>query len=62
MTINEIQNKYGQTWTTEQLQADFNVEGFCFGYVVARLKESGVRGSLSFQHRPRVYHSWVSYD
>ena len=45
----------GQTWTTEQLRADFAVEGFAAPFVVVRRRSDGVRGSLMFRHSPRVY-------
>ena len=62
MTESEIRTEYGRTWDTEQLQTDFNVEGFGYGYCVATRKSDGQRGSLRFQHRPRLYYGWVSYD
>jgi hypothetical protein len=45
----------GQTWTTEQLQEDFAVEGFAAPFVVVRRKSDGVKGTLEFTHSPRVY-------
>ena len=46
MTIEEVGVKYGETWDTEQLMADFTVEGFGYGYVVARRRGTDQRGSL----------------
>jgi hypothetical protein len=48
----------GQTWTTEQLQKDFEVLGFMAPYVTARRRADGVLGSLEFTHSPRVYFAW----
>jgi hypothetical protein len=48
----------GQTWTTEQLQADFEVTGFAAPFVVVRCKSDGAAGSLEFAHYPRVYFGW----
>lgn len=45
----------GETWTTEELQRDFTVEGFAAPFVVVRRKSDGVRGSLEFSHSPRLY-------
>ena len=45
----------GQTWTTEQLREQFEVEGFMAPYVVVRRRSDGVRGTLMFHHAPRVY-------
>ena len=48
----------GQTWTTEELQADFEVRGFLAPYVVVRRKADGLVGSLMFRHSPRLYFGW----
>ena len=45
----------GQTWTTEQLREEFEVQGFAAPFVVVRRKTDGVRGTLMFRHDPRVY-------
>lgn len=45
----------GETWTTEELQRDFVVEGFSAPYVVVRRKSDNKRGTLEFTHNPRVY-------
>lgn len=45
----------GQTWNTEELQRDYEVLGFSAPYVVIVRKADGVKGSLQFDHRPRVY-------
>jgi hypothetical protein len=47
-----------QTWTTEQLQADFDVLGFAAPFVVVRRKSDGAKGSLEFVHAPRRYFGW----
>lgn len=43
------------TWDTEALERDFEVLGFSAPFVVAKRRSDGVRGSLEFTHRPRVY-------
>ena len=45
----------GETWTTEELQRDFSVEGFAAPYVIVRRKSDGAKGTLEFTHSPRVY-------
>ena len=45
----------GQTWTTEQLREEFEVQGFMAPFVVVLRKSDGVRGTLTFRHAPRVY-------
>lgn len=44
-----------QTWTTLELQRDFDVEGFMAPFVVVRRKADGVRGTMLFKHDPRIY-------
>ena len=43
------------TWTTKELQDEFEVLGFSLGYCVVRRKSDGVVGSLAFDHAPRIY-------
>lgn len=50
-----LEAEHGQVWDTQQLGQDFNVEGFLAPYVVVRRKSDGQRGSLMFQHNPRLY-------
>lgn len=45
-------------WTTEELQRDFEVEGFLAPFVVVRRRSDGARGTLLFTHAPRVYYDW----
>ena len=50
-----LEAKYGQVWSTEELGRDFTVLGFMAPLVVVRRRADGVRGSLEFQHHPRLY-------
>jgi hypothetical protein len=45
----------GPTWTTEEMQRDFEPQGFAAPYLVVRRRADGVRGTLTFTHRPRIY-------
>ena len=51
--------EYGQLWDTQQLAQDFEVIGFLAPLVVVRRKVDGVKGSLEFQHSPRLYWGFV---
>jgi hypothetical protein len=44
-----------QTWTTEQMTADFEVLEYAAPYVAVRRKADSVVGTLEFTHSPRVY-------
>jgi hypothetical protein len=52
----------GQTWTTEELQRDFDVVAFQAPFVEVRRKSDGAVGSLRFDHSPRVYYDFVIYQ
>jgi hypothetical protein len=48
----------GVTWTTDELQRDFEVLGFAAPFVVVRRRSDGMKGSLTFRHNPRIYYGW----
>ena len=50
---------HGQVWTTEELGGDFEVIGFLAPFVVVRRRSDGRKGSLEFQHNPRLYFNFV---
>lgn len=54
----ELEAKHGQVWDTAELGRDFEVLGFAAPFVVVRRRSDGVRGSLMFQHTPRLYYGW----
>jgi hypothetical protein len=45
-------------WNTEALRRDFEVLGFCAPFVVVRRRSDGKKGSLQFNHNPRIYFGW----
>ena len=50
-----LEEKHGQVWNTQQLQADFDVLQFAAPLIVVRHKTTGQMGSMFFQHQPRFY-------
>lgn len=50
-----LEAKHGQVWDTEELRRDFEVLGFAAPLIVVRRRSDGVKGSLYFQHSPRLY-------
>jgi len=50
-----LEAKHGQVWSTDELREEFNVLGFMAPYVVVSRKSDDVKGSLKFQHNPRLY-------
>jgi hypothetical protein len=53
-----LEVQYGQVWNTDQLSEDFEVLGFLAPLVVVRRKSDGRKGSLEFQHSPRIYFNY----
>ena len=45
----------GQTWTTEEMLAEFTPTAFLAPYVHVRHKATGKEGLLEFKHSPRIY-------
>lgn len=54
-----LEAEYGQVWTTEQLREDFEIIGFLAPLVAVRRQSDGQKGSLEFQHSPRLYFNFV---
>ena len=54
--------KTEKKWTTSELQQDFKVEGFGGGLCVVRRRSDNVRGSLEFDHMPRIYYNFKEAD
>jgi hypothetical protein len=53
-----MENTTEQTWTTEELQRDFEVIGFAAPFVVVIRRADNVKGSLEFSGRPRKYYGF----
>jgi hypothetical protein len=54
-----LESQYGRVWDTTQLGEEFEVIGFMAPLVVGRRKSDGMKGSLEFQHSPRMYFNFV---
>jgi len=57
-----LEEKYGadQVWDTEELGKIFTVKGFMAPYCDVERKKDGARGSVAFQHSPRLYFNFES--
>jgi hypothetical protein len=53
-----LEAEHGQVWDTTELQEEFEALGFMAPLIVVRRRSDGVRGSLEFQHSPRLYFNW----
>jgi hypothetical protein len=54
-----LEAKYGQVWDTSQMQEDFEPLGFAAPFIVVRRRSDGAKGTLTFQHSPRLYFDFV---
>ena len=61
-TSEALEAEYGQVWTTTELSHDFEVLGFMAPFVVVRRRSDGMKGSLEFQHNPRLYFHFQAAD
>jgi hypothetical protein len=57
-----LEAQHGKVWTTDQLSDEFEVVGFMAPLVVVRRKADGVKGSLEFQHQPRMYFNFQPHQ
>ena len=48
-----------QTWTTDEMQQEFEVMSFAAGMMFVKRKSDGQRGTLEFDGMPRVYHTFT---
>ena len=51
-----LEAEHGQVWDTTELQQDFKVLAFMAPFIIVKEKLSGNKGSLLFQHDPRLYY------
>lgn len=51
-----------KTWTTAEMQEEFEVLGFQAPFVTVRRKSDGVLGSLEFVANPRKYFGWQEHQ
>ena len=57
-----LEAKHGHVWDTSQLAEEFEVLGFLAPVVVVRRRSDGMKGSLEFQHSPRLYFSFQPHE
>jgi hypothetical protein len=57
-TREQMEARYGQVWTHEELQRDFDALAFLAPFIHVRRKSDGVEGLLEFTHAPRWYFSF----
>lgn len=61
-TKEELEAQEGRVWTTEEMRQQFNVIGFAAPLLVVVRKADQVKGSLFFQHSPRLFWGWHQHS
>lgn len=51
----EMPKEQEPRYNTEELSQEFEVLSFCAPYIVVRRKSDGKKGTMQFNHSPRVY-------
>ncbi len=54
-----LEAKHGQVWDTNEMQQDFTVGGFMAPFITVTKKDTGVKGTMLFQHLPRFYFNFT---
>ncbi len=50
-----LEAEYGKVWNTDEMSNDFEVLSFAAPFVIVKRKSDQQKGSLEFQHNPRLY-------
>jgi hypothetical protein len=58
----ELEAKHGQVWDTSELTKDFQVLSFLAPFCTVKRRADNVRGTLKFQHEPRVYYEFTATE
>ena len=58
ITFNEIKDQILKEYTTKQLLENFEVLQFMAPYVYVIRKKDGKKGTLQFNHSPRIYYDF----
>jgi len=61
-TRESLEAAYGEVWDTNQLREQFNAVGFLAPLVIVRRKTDGLKGTVLFQHSPRLYFQFRPSD
>ena len=56
-----LESEHGKVWSTDEMCQDFEAIGFMAPLVVVRRRSDGVKGSLMFQHSPRLYYGFSAH-
>ena len=55
-----LEKEYSQVWDTDEVQKEFEVQGFAAPVVMVIRKSDRKKGAMTFQHHPRFYFDFQS--
>jgi len=55
-----LEKRHGKVWDSAQVRVEFEIIGFMAPYVVVKVRATGEKGSLEFQHDPRFYFNYIA--
>lgn len=55
----ELEEQHGQVWDTTELQKEFEVLSFMAPFCTVKRRADEVRGTIQFQHSPRLYYGFT---
>jgi len=61
MTAKEVRDEFDDACDTTELQEQYSVVGFLAPYVNVTRKSDGQKGTMMFQHEPRMYFKFEGY-
>lgn len=61
-TRENLEQEFGRVWDRRELIEEFEVIGFLAPLVAVRRRLDGRKGTLTFQHDPRLYYDFVETD
>lgn len=57
-----LEARHGKVWDTKTLSEEFLVLGFMAPFISVERKCDGQKGSMEFQHSPRLYFKFILHD
>lgn len=61
-TRENLEQEFGYVWDRRELIEEFEVIGFLAPLVAVQCRLDGRKGTLTFQHDPRLYYDFVETD
>ena len=57
-----LEDQYGKVYNTQEVTSEFKLEAFMAPYVVCTSRRTKERGTMEFQHQPRLYFNFRPHE